>query len=637
MSREPAQTDAWGIVGGFENAVGEWVPTPAETRRAILTAMGEDPDDPRPPPPPPVRVVRKGEALDLGGAGELALEEGEIRRVDGRLPHDVPLGYHDFRPRGDGGQVRVIVTPESCRLPSSPKLWGWAAQLYAARSAQSWGIGDLGDLRRLAGWSARELGAGMLLVNPLHAALPITPQQTSPYYPSSRRYRNPLYLRVEEVPGAVGGGVDLERLAAAGRALNAERRIDRDRVFSLKLEALEMLWRRFGGDERFERYRREQGRALTEYAVFCVLAEHHGAGWRVWPDEHRRPDAPAVARFAAARADRVRFHEWLQWLLDEQLARASEFLPVMQDLPIGVDPAGADAWAWQDVLATDVAVGAPPDRYIKDGQDWGLPPFVPHRLRAVAYEPFVQTIRATLRNAGALRIDHVMGLFRLFWIPRGRRPAHGAYVRYPARDLLGIVALESARANAFVVGEDLGTVEAGVREQLAERCILSYRLLWFETDPPVTYPRLALSAVTTHDLPTIAGLWTGADLRHQHDIGLSPNEAGLTEIRDRLRTSTGTANDAPAPVVVEKAYRLLASAPSIILSATLDDAVATEERPNMPGTMDEWPNWSLALPASLEALEQAPLPRAIAAALRARDGSGVDRATPSRQRETATD
>jgi 4-alpha-glucanotransferase len=639
VSREPTHTDAWGIVDGFHNAVGEWVPTPAESRRAVLAAMGEDPDDPRPPTAAPVHVVREGEALDLGGAGELALEDGGIRRIDGHLPHDVPLGYHDFRPDGGARPVRVIVTPVSCRLPSSPRIWGWAAQLYAARTAQSWGIGDLGDLRRLARWSARELGAGMLLVNPLHAALPTSPQQTSPYYPSSRRYRNPLYLRVEDVPGAAAGGADLERLAAAGQALNAERRIDRDRVFSLKLEALQLLWRRFGEDERFARYRREQGRALSEYAVFCVLAEHHGAGWRVWPEEHRRPDAPAIARFAAAHADRVRFHEWLQWLLDEQLGRASEFLPVMQDLPIGIDPAGADAWAWQDVLATDVAVGAPPDRYLKDGQDWGLPPFVPHRLRAAAYEPFVQTIRATLRNAGAIRIDHVMGLFRLFWVPRGRRPADGAYVRYPAKDLLGIVALESARANAFVVGEDLGTVEAGVREQLAERCILSYRLLWFETDPPARYPRLALSAVTTHDLPTIAGLWSGADVRHQREIGLDPNEAGLAEIRDRLRAFTGVGNDAPAPVVVEKAYRLLASAPSIILSATLDDALATEERPNMPGTMHEWPNWSLALPAPLEVLEQAPLPRAIAAVLRDRD-AGVHASAHTatrRDRDSAAD
>ena len=629
MTRGISRTDAWGIVNGYENAAEEWVPTPAESRRAILAAMGEDPDDPRPPAPSRVHVVKEGERLDLGGSGEVTLEGGGGRRVDRYLPPDLPLGYHDFRLDGGEGPVRVIVTPAQCRLPGEARIWGWAAQLYAARSAESWGIGDLGDLRRLARWSARELGAGMLLVNPLHAALPILPQQPSPYYPSSRRYRNPLYLRIADVPGAAEAGVDLERLAAGGRALNGERRIDRDRVYALKLDALQTLWRRFAGDERFEQYRREQGAALAEYAVFCALAEHHRAGWRTWPEEHRRPDMPAVARFAAEHADRVRFHEWLQWLLDQQLARASEFLPVMQDLPIGVDPAGADAWAWQDVLATDVAVGAPPDRYVKDGQDWGLPPFVPHRLRAAAYEPFVQTIRATLRNAGALRIDHVMGLFRLFWIPGGRRPVDGAYVRYPADDLLGIVALESARANAFVVGEDLGTVETGVRERLAERCILSYRLLWFEADPPARYPRLALSAVTTHDLPTIAGLWSGADVRHQRAIGLQPNETALADIRDRLRAFTRVGVDAPAREVVEKAHRVLASAPSIILSATLDDALVTEERPNMPGTTREWPNWSLALPAPLETLEQAPLPRAIAAALRERGadaGRAADRA-----------
>ena len=633
MSHARPQTDAWGIVNGYENAVGEWVPTPPASHRAVLAAMGEDPDHARLPPPPRVRVIKEGEPLDLGGSGELTLEGGGARRVDRYLPTDVPLGYHDFRPDHGADSMRVIVTPARCRLPTTGRIWGWAAQLYAARSAESWGIGDLGDLRRLARWSAHDLGAGMLLVNPLHAALPISAQQPSPYFPSSRRYRNPLYLRIEDVPGAADAGVDLERVAAAGRALNQERRIDRDRVLALKLDALQALWPRFAGAEAFEQYRREQGAALAEYAVFCALAEHHGVGWRVWPEEHRRPGAPAVARFAAAHTDRVRFHEWLQWLLDQQLARASEFLPVMQDLPIGADPDGADAWAWQDVLATDVAVGAPPDRYVKDGQDWGLPPFVPHRLRAAAYEPFVQTIRGTLRNAGALRIDHVMGLFRLFWIPRGRRPVDGAYVRYPADDLLGIVALESARANAFVVGEDLGTVEAGVRERLADRCILSYRLLWFETDPPARYPRLALSAVTTHDLPTIAGVWSGADIRHQRAIGLHPNEAALAEIRDRLRAFTRVRADAPAAEVVEKAHRVLASAPSIILSATLDDALVTEERPNMPGTTREWPNWSLALPAPLEALEQAPLPRAIAAALRDR-GADARRAP---DREAAAD
>ncbi|MBI1846422.1 MAG: 4-alpha-glucanotransferase, partial [Candidatus Rokubacteria bacterium] len=551
--------------------------------------------------------------------GDLRLEDGRTVSVDDRLPDDVPLGYHELVP--PAGEVhRLIVGPRRCHLPEGLRTWGWAVQLYAARSEASWGIGDLGDLRRLAGWSARELGAGIMLINPLCAAAPVAPLQPSPYFPTTRRFRHPIYLRVEDVPGAWEAGADLARLAEAGRTLNAGRRIDRDAVWALKLRALERLWERFPGDPRFDRYRAELGAALEEFATFCTIAERHGAGWPVWPPEYRHPRSPPVARFAAEHEARVRFHAWLQWLLDEQLARAATALRVIQDLPIGVDAGGADAWAWQDVLASGATVGAPPDRYTSDGQDWGLPPFVPFKLRAAGYAPFIETIRATLRHAGGLRIDHVMGLFRLFWVPRGSSPAGGAFVRYPADDLLTIVALESARAGAFVVGEDLGTVEEGVRERLAEHRILSYRVLWFEPGPPTTFPALAMAAVTTHDLPTIAGLWTGADVRAQREIGLVPNEAGFAEMRERLRDRIGLSADAPVERVVEETHRLLARAPSALVTATLDDALAVEERPNMPGTTTQWPNWSIALPAPIEEIERRRLPRAIAAAV-ARGGS----------------
>jgi 4-alpha-glucanotransferase len=567
------------------------------------------------PPPVTTRVVREGTARDLESPAELILEDGAVLRVTDRFPPDLPLGYHRLRRLHDGQEALLVVAPRRCHLPEGTRIWGWAGQLYAARSTESWGIGDLADLRRLARWSASTLGAGMLLINPLSAATPVAPLQASPYYPSSRRFRNPLYLRVEEVPGAGDSRLDLERLAASGRALNEARRIDRDAVWKLKAEALERLWASFAGDEGFERYRRAQGRALREFATFCVLAERHGAGWQGWPGEYRRPEAAAVARFAAEREDRVGFHEWLQWNFDVQLARAAPALRLMQDLPIGVDPGGADAWAWQDVLTTEASVGAPPDRYNTGGQDWGLPPFVPHRLAARGYEPFIQTIRAALRHAGGLRIDHVMGLFRLFWVPKGLTPHDGAYVRYPADDLLAIVALESQRAGAIIVGEDLGTVETGVRERLAEHAILSYRVVWFEPDPPARYPELALAAVTTHDLPTTAGLWTGADLEAQAAIGREPNRAGFAELRERLRQMAGVAEDAPVAEVIERVHERLAEAPSVIVTATLDDALAVAERPNMPGTVDEWPNWSLALPEPLETVEEAALPRAIARTL----------------------
>jgi 4-alpha-glucanotransferase len=259
--------------------------------------------------------------------------------------------------------------------------------------------------------------------------------------------------------------------------------------------------------------------------------------------------------------------------------------------------------------------------YNTQGQDWGLPPFIPHKLRECGYQPVVKTLRAVLRHAGALRIDHVMGLFRLFWIPHGMGPRHGAFVRYKADELLAIVALESHRAGAFVVGEDLGTVEMGVREQLAERNVLSYRLLWFETTPPREYPQLAMVAVTTHDLPTIAGLWSGEDLAAQERIGLKPSAAAMQQIKDRLAQGGGLPGDTPTEKVIERAYMLLAESPSLIVAATLEDALAVPERTNMPGTVEQWPNWSIPLPGGLEALEASPLAARIAAVLNSRAAS----------------
>jgi 4-alpha-glucanotransferase len=611
-------TDEWGIARRYCDAENCWHEISAETQQRVLQAMGVGPAD-RPQTADPVRVLRSGEQPALG-SGSLTLEDGTTLAIRDRLPPDMPLGYHRFVPDGDGQPVLLIVSPGKCRLPPTGGHWCWAAQLYAVRSAESWGIGDLGDLRRLARWSAGQ-GAGLLLINPLGAVAPRTPQQSSPYYPGSRRFRNPLYLRIEEVPGAAKLGDELTRLAAAGQALNQTSRIDRDAIFALKQQALERLWPLFGGDKRFDQYCREQGAELEQFAAFCTLNEQLGPDWHVWPSQYRRPDSPAIAAWINEHRDRVRYHQWLQWLIDEQLARASAEISVMHDLPIGVDPGGADAWAWQDILAQGCSVGAPPDMYNTQGQDWGLPPFIPHKLRECGYQPVVKTLRAVLRHAGALRIDHVMGLFRLFWIPHGMGPRHGAFVRYKADELLAIVALESHRAGAFVVGEDLGTVEMGVREQLAERNVLSYRLLWFETTPPREYPQLAMVAVTTHDLPTIAGLWSGEDLAAQERIGLKPSAAAMQQIKDRLAQGGGLPGDTPTEKVIERAYMLLAESPSLIVAATLEDALAVPERTNMPGTVEQWPNWSIPLPGGVEALEASPLAARIAAVLNSRAAS----------------
>jgi 4-alpha-glucanotransferase len=522
-----------------------------------------------------------------------------VRGVDA-LPPDLPPGYHDLVPRDGGPTTRLVVTPGRCHLPHELRTWGWAVQLYGARSSQSWGIGDLADLRWLQRWAERQ-GAGVLALNPLHAAGPALPQQASPYYPSSRCFRNPLFLRIEEVPGVE----DVEALAAQGRALNDDRRIDRDRVWALKREALEAAFARLRPDV-------ERDEALERWARYCAIADEHGNGWSSWPEELRRPDSPAVAAYAEAHADRVRFHAWLQVVLDEQLGRTAGF-PVIHDLAVGFDAGGADAWAWQDTLALDMRVGAPPDEFNTAGQDWGLPPFVPWKLRAAGYQPLIETLRAGFRHAGGLRVDHVMGLFRLFWLPASG--GSGGYVRYPAQELLDILALESHRARAFVVGEDLGTVEDAVRAELHDRGVLSYRLLWFEPEAPEQYPEQALSAVTTHDLPTVAGLWTGSDREDQRSAGLSPNDGGEDEVRRRLQRAAGLPDEATAEEAVLGAYRALGRAPSRLLLATLDDALVVTERPNMPGTVDQWPNWSIALPRPIDDLEGDALVDGVAHAL----------------------
>ncbi|MGA2031950.1 MAG: 4-alpha-glucanotransferase [Thermoguttaceae bacterium] len=559
----------------------------------------------------PVRIIHPGEAIAWHVAGELRLEDGAALRIRRGLPPDLPLGYHDFFD-GEGRRTRIIVAPRRCLLPTA-RQWGWTVQLYAARSAHSWGLGDLADLGRVAAW-ARDLGAQLLLVSPLCAAAPVLPQVASPYYPSTRRFLSPMYLRIEEVPGAARLGSELPRLAAAGRALCAVRRVDRDAVFRLKREALHWIWAGFTSDADFDQFCTHAGPSLELFATWCLLAENHGGDWRQWPAQYRDPLGRAVQAAARENPRKVRYHQWLQWLLDRQLARASAVLPLVQDLPIGMDPGGFDAWQWQDLLAKDCTIGAPPDQFNSLGQNWQLPPLVPARLRQAAYEPFVETIRATLRHACGLRIDHVMGLFRLWWIAAGSLPAQGIYVPYPADDLLDIVALESHRAGAFVVGEDLGTVQQGVRQQLAERQILSTRLLWFEADPPSRYPQLSLTTPSTHDLPTVAGMWSGFDRAAQEQLGLPHNEE-MRELRRRLGKLIDVPADAPIAEVIRQTYRVLARAPSLLLLASLEDALAVEERPNMPGTTTQWPNWSLALPGGLEALEAAPLPRQIARAL----------------------
>jgi 4-alpha-glucanotransferase len=367
--------------------------------------------------------------------------------------------------------------------------------------------------------------------------------------------------------------------------------------------AVRSLWERFRGDPDFDAYRDDMGPTLEGFATWMALAEVNEGSWREWDAGLRHPAGAGVERFVAENYGRARFHAWVQWLLDRQLAAAGRAIGVINDLAIGVEPDGADAWLLQDELATGTSIGAPPDDYASEGQQWGVLGFDPHALQAAGYEPFVQVVRAAMRHAAGIRFDHVMGLWRLFWIPEGVPAREGGYVRYPAGDLLDILALESHRAEAFVVGEDLGTVEPVVREEMWKRNMLSYKLLWFEEGPPSSYPHLSLAAPNNHDLPTTAGLWSGKDVAVDKELGVKPHEGFREAIFARLERNAGAARDIGYEELIDRSYDVLSRSPSAAVLGSLDDALGVLERQNQPGTMGEW-NWSTALPQPLEEIQR---------------------------------
>lgn len=587
--------DRWGIMTTWIDADGKSQQVPTDLLASLRDVIGQPPAGLQATAP---LVTRPGRDLGLGDV-QIACEDGSTRHVSGSLPESFPLGYHAIK-LPDGRERPLVVSPGRCVLPDNWRAWGWAVQLYAARSRRSWGIGDLADLKTLREWS-QDIGAGFLLVNPLHAVALTTPIESSPYLPATRRFRNPLYLAVEQVAEATS--VDISAARLQGRALNDEPLIDRDAVWRVKREALWQIFSATGPEEDFVSWSVAQASSLQNFATWCALTEHHGPDWRRWEQDLQDPGGDAVLRFSAENEEQVGFHAWLQWHLDRQLRAASEGFTIIQDLPIGVSAAGSDAWVWQDLLARDVSIGAPPDFFNSAGQEWGSPPHIPWRLNANNYQAFIDAIRATMAPTGGLRIDHVMGVFRLWWV-MGESPVDGAYVRYPSEDLLDIVALESSRTGSIVVGEDLGTVEPGVRGALADHDVLSYRLLYFEDDAPRTWPAKSLAAVTTHDLPTVPGVWTGTDSTEQQTYtAVSAQEAkrGRDSLLERLGEPGELRPDSSADDAVLTAYSRLATAPSVLLSATLEDATGEERRPNMPGTTDR-DNWCLPLPVALEDL-----------------------------------
>ncbi|HWG63937.1 MAG TPA: 4-alpha-glucanotransferase [Streptosporangiaceae bacterium] len=520
------------------------------------------------------------------------------------------------------GDLATAIAPE----PRS-RQWGFAVQLYSLRSRQSWGHGDLHDLADLATWSSRELGAGFVLINPLHAAEPVPPISPSPYLPMSRRYTSPLYLRIEDIPEyAELSGSDrarIDSLATQLRARNATSDlIDRDTVWRAKRTALEII---HGGSQSprrradFEAFRAREGRALQDWARWCALAEIHGPDWRSWPEQARRPGERSRDGLADGLAAQEEFHAWVQWVVDAQLTAAQDAARaagmetgIIKDLAVGVHPGGADAWAWQDVLVRGMSAGAPPDEFNQRGQDWTQPPWHPQRLAAHGYAPLADLIAAGLRHAGGLRVDHVMGLLRLWWVPAGMTPDRGAYVRYDHEAMVGVLASEARAARALAVGEDLGTVADWIREYLASRGILGTSMLWFERGPdgkplpPGSWRRNCLAMVGTHDVPPVAAFVTGEQVELRARLGLltrpydaerNDAQAAVSAWRDAL-VAEGLlpAGSRPDPAEFSVAlHGYLARTPAMLIGVSLADAVGDRRPQNMPGTTNEYPNWRVPL------------------------------------------
>ncbi|MFU8815838.1 MAG: malto-oligosyltrehalose synthase [Pseudomonadales bacterium] len=582
--------------------------------------------------------------LTAGVAAEVEVEPAALA-LDLRLP----TGYHRLEVVAGArrASMSLIVVPSRCYLPQAlldgARWWGLAVQLYGMRRAHDWGIGDFSALPGLVRTSARH-GAALLGLSPLHAMFTARPEHASPYSPSSRLFLNVLFIdpeRVAEVRASTRARALLTAPATVEslNELRAGSLIDYEGVAETKLGVLEAAFADFRSHPEsarhaaFRRFCEAEGDELLRHALFEALHEHFHhedprvVGWPSWPRAFQDPASAAVARFAATHAERVEFHRWLQWLAAEQLRAAArqaegEDLPggLYVDLAVSVDRQGAETWANQHLYVLDAAIGAPPDIYNPNGQNWGLPPQNPLGLVESGYALFIDTLRENMRYASALRIDHVMGLMRLFWIPEGAEAADGAYVRYPLDDLLGILALESQRNRCMVVGEDLGTVPEEVTTALARRQILSYRLLYFEQDdqgfrPPHAYPSQAVVAVSTHDLPPLAGWWEERDLQWRAQLSLFPSRDSEREAyqtrerdRDRLLQALEEAHLQPARegaphTLLTPVHRFLARSPAMLQLVQIEDALGLTEQANLPATVNEHPNWRRRIPVSLEDLE----------------------------------
>jgi 4-alpha-glucanotransferase len=600
------------------------------------------------------------------------------------LPAPLELGYYDLTLRVNSGgweetgRTRLIAAPPRIYTPAwleeGRRAWGLNLPLYAVRSLANWGVGDFADLGAVIRW-AGSLGAAFVGVNPLHAPGGQAADDPSPYSPTSRIFLNILYLSLEAAPELAACRPAQDLLAspefqAAKARLAAAAIVPYAEAHCLKRRVLGLLYQTFceahGGPEgpprtprgqEFARFVAAGGESLARFGQFSALADHFQEGdWRRWPEPYQHPESLAVARFTRERLREVGFFQYGQWLAAAQLDQVGQEargcgLPftLYEDLALGASPGGFDVWAHQELFARGPAIGAPPDAFNPKGQNWGLPPLIPERLRASGYQLFIDTLRANTPIGGMLRMDHVMGLFRLLWIPKGAEAARGAYVAYPARELLAILALESVRRRTLIIGEDLGTVAPRIRRELGKTGVFSYRVFYFERDgqghflPPEAYLPRAMATVTTHDLPTLTGFWQGRDLELKQSLDLYP-EASLAEFdagareRDRRFLVEDLQHrgllpegwvcrsgdlDSCTPELRGAVLEYLARSSAALMEVRLEEIFGVLEQQNLPGTQTEHPNWRIKLPLTLEQMEQSPEPARLAARLnkaRSREG-----------------
>lgn len=663
--RLDSAAQAAGISLSYINAHGKPQSIGADTKRRLLDAMHKADAKASVAPVPNVKVFTAGKKMPLAveGRGEfswlLTTEEGHQHKghaTGGKtlnLPAKLPEGYHTLTLTQDDLRFhcRVIVAPKRCYEPQAllegKKLWGACVQLYTLRSDSNWGIGDFGDLKKML-VDVGERGGAFIGLNPIHALYPANPESASPYSPSSRRWLNVIYIDVNALDDFKNSKEAQAwwKLSTTQQALKQARDadwVDYSTVTALKMAALRLAWKGFSqrDDEQMAAFRQfvmQEGESLYWQAAFDALHAYQVKedemrwGWPVWPDAYQSVDTPEVKAFCEKYADEVDFYLWLQWLAYSQFAACWQVsqgykMPIglYRDLAVGVAEGGAETWCDRELYCLKASVGAPPDILGPLGQNWGLPPMDPHVMAARAYEPFIDLLRANMQNCGALRIDHVMSVLRLWWIPYGETADHGAYVQYPVDDLLSILALESKRHQCMVIGEDLGTVPVEIVSKLRDSGVYSYKVLYFENDhektfrAPKAYPEQSMAVATTHDLPTLRGYWESGDLTLGKTLGLYPDEEVLRGLyQDRELSKQGLLDALHKQGCLPKRaghkaslmsmtstlnrglQRYIADSNSALLGLQPEDWIDMAEPVNIPGTSYQYKNWRRKLSTTLE-------------------------------------